>query len=255
MSDEKLPKGAYAALEALQAQAVAVTASIPSNDLESVALGRKALADAQAQMARHPNWVAKIIKALLIAPFDEVTILTADADWLAQTFTERVAQWPPGDTMTAHCPNCETPATVDIVNVRKWEMTWRPVDCDTCFAEFELSADGTTALILAPAAHCTARGRELLNTTIHFDPDASKNAPYTTAVEILLGGVGRLMFPDGTEQFVDDDAEPALIYSPRLQPDALERFCEEHMDRYERFHKEHEAQLAGFERIAMDAFW
>jgi len=27
MSDEKLPKGAYAALEALQAQAVAVTAS------------------------------------------------------------------------------------------------------------------------------------------------------------------------------------------------------------------------------------
>ncbi|WP_346395619.1 hypothetical protein [Pseudomonas syringae] len=65
MSDEKLPKGAYAALEALQAQAVAVTASIPSNDREAVALGRKALADAQAQMAKHPNWVAKIIKALL----------------------------------------------------------------------------------------------------------------------------------------------------------------------------------------------
>ncbi|KPW67084.1 hypothetical protein ALO82_200191 [Pseudomonas syringae pv. broussonetiae] len=63
------------------------------------------------------------------------------------------------------------------------------------------------------------------------------------------------MFPDGTEQFVDDDAEPALIYSPRHQPDALEQFCEEHMDRYERFHEEHEAQLAGFERIAMDAFW
>nr|WP_302685105.1 hypothetical protein [Pseudomonas syringae]UVN17837.1 hypothetical protein pPsy0479a_00005 [Pseudomonas syringae] len=176
MSDEKLPKGAYAALEALQAQAVAVTASIPSNDLEAVALGRKALADAQAQMAKHPNWVAKIIKALMKDPFG-VTVLTADADWLAQTFTERVPQWPHGDTMTAQCPNCDTPATVDIINVRKWDMPWRPVDCDTCFAEFELSADGTTALILTPAAQSSARGRELLNTTIHFDPDASKTPP------------------------------------------------------------------------------
>ncbi|KAA8698865.1 hypothetical protein [Pseudomonas cannabina] len=254
MPDAKLPKGAYAALEALQAQAVAVTAAIPGNDPEAVALSRKALADAQAQMAKHPSWVAKIIKALMKDPFD-VTVLTADADWLAQTFAERVAQWPPEETMTAQCPNCETPATVDIVNVRAWDMTWRPVDCDTCFAEFELSADGSTALMLAPASQSMLRSCGLLNKTLVFDPDGCKNAPYTTAVEILLGGVGRLMFPDGTEQFVDDDAEPALIYSPRLQPEALERFCAEHMERYERFHEEHEAQLAGFERVAMDAFW
>ncbi|MEQ4258906.1 hypothetical protein [Pseudomonas syringae] len=254
MPDEKLPKGAYAALEALQAQAVAVTATLPGNDPEAVALGRKPLADAQAQMAKHPSWVAKIIKALMKDPFG-VTVLTADADWLAQTFTERVAQWPPGETMTAHCPNCETPATVDIVNAREWDMPWRPVDCDNCFAEFELSADGSTALMLGPDAQSTSRGRDHLNKTLVFDPNGSKNAPHITAVEILLGGVGRLMYPDGTEQFVDDDGEPALIYSPRLQPEALERFCEEHMERYERFHEEHEAQLAGFERIAMDAFW
>ncbi|RMR64118.1 hypothetical protein ALP80_02595 [Pseudomonas savastanoi pv. fraxini] len=83
----------------------------------------------------------------------------------------KAAQWPDGDTMTAHCPNCETPATVDIVNVRAWEMTWRPVDCDNCFAEFELSADGKTALLLAPAEQSTARGRELLSKIFVFDPN------------------------------------------------------------------------------------
>ncbi|KPY21341.1 hypothetical protein [Pseudomonas syringae group genomosp. 3] len=170
MPDEKLPKGAYAALEALKAQAVAVTATIPGNDSEVVALGRKALADAQAQMAKHPSWVAKIIKALMKDPLIE-TVLTADADWLAQTFTERVAQWPLGETMTAHCPNCETPTTVDIVNAREWDMTWRPVDCDNCFAEFELSADGSTALMLGPAEQTTTRGLELLSKIFVFDPN------------------------------------------------------------------------------------
>ncbi|KPX03060.1 hypothetical protein [Pseudomonas syringae] len=83
----------------------------------------------------------------------------------------KAAQWPDGETMTAHCPNCETPATVDIVNVRRWQMTWRPVDCDTCFAEFELSADGSTALMLGPAEETKTRGLELLNTIFVFDPN------------------------------------------------------------------------------------
>ncbi|MDG6381269.1 hypothetical protein QCD83_20635 [Pseudomonas savastanoi pv. phaseolicola] len=82
----------------------------------------------------------------------------------------KTAQWPAGDTMIAHCPNCDTPATVDIVNVKAWQMTWRPVDCDNCFAEFELSADGSTALMLGPAEQTTALGRELLSTIFVFDP-------------------------------------------------------------------------------------
>ncbi|CZT26248.1 hypothetical protein [Pseudomonas cerasi] len=83
----------------------------------------------------------------------------------------KAAQWPDGETMTAHCPNCETPATVDIVNVKAWEMTWRPVDCDNCFAEFELSVDGSTALLLGPAEQSTALGRKLLSTIFVFDPN------------------------------------------------------------------------------------
>ncbi|MBI6794553.1 hypothetical protein [Pseudomonas syringae] len=83
----------------------------------------------------------------------------------------KTGHWPDGETMTAHCPNCETPATVDIVNVKAWETTWRPVDCDHCFAEFELSADGSTALLLGPAEQTTTRGRELLSTIFVFDPN------------------------------------------------------------------------------------
>lgn len=88
-----------------------------------------------------------------------------------------------------------------------------------------------------------------------FDPEGCTTAPYTTAVEILLGGVGRLMFPDGTQQFADAEVQPALIYSPRLQPAALERFCKEHLAQYEQFRAEHEEQLADYEPVAMTPFW
>lgn len=253
MSKERLPKGAYAALGGLQAQAAAALILSGSN-AETVAAGRKALASAHAQMAEHPEWVSKIVKALMNSK-SGITVQTADADWLAQTFTERVVQWPAGEQMTAQCPNCQSSMAVDIDAVREWEQDWRPVDCSTCFAEFELHADGHTVLMSAYAKQTTDKGRKLLNTTIHFDPNASKTAPNTTAVEILLGGVGRLMFPDGTEQFVDDDVEPALIYSPRLKPGELERFCEQHLDHYERFHQAHEEKLMNDERVAMEAFW
>nr|CBZ40023.1 hypothetical protein PSA3335_B0040 [Pseudomonas savastanoi pv. savastanoi] len=45
------------------------------------------------------------------------------------------------------------------------------MDCDNCFAEFELSADGSTALLLGPAEETTTRGLELLNTIFVFDPN------------------------------------------------------------------------------------
>lgn len=254
MPEDLLPQSAYAALEGLQAQAIAVTATIPGNASKAPATGHTTIAAAQAQMAKHPEWVAKITKALM-KDKSGVTVLSADAKWLARTFTERAPHWPAGATMTAQCPNCQGRMKIDIAAVREWEMPWRPVGCDTCLTDFELHADGHTVLMSAPPAQSTAKGQQLLNRTIHFDPDGGKNFPNTTAVEILLGGVGRLMFPDGTEQFVDDGVEPALIYSPRLKPDELERFCGQNLDRYERFHQEHEEQLVNYESVAMEAFW
>lgn len=90
---------------------------------------------------------------------------------------------------------------------------------------------------------------------IHFNPAGAEQAPFTTEVEILLGGVARLMFPDGTEQFVDDDDEPVHVYSPRLSPEALERFCEAHIESYQQFHSNHEHQLIRCERVSMEKFW
>lgn len=186
MSSEKLPSAAYAALEALQAQAGAVVAAIPGNAKKAGASGREALAAAQAKMAAHEAWVAKIVNALLKSK-QGITVLDADARWLESTFA--------------------------------------------------------------------SPGADLPNRTVIFDPAGGASAPNTTAVEILLGGVGRLVFSDGTEQFVDDDTGPILIYSPRLKPEALERFCGENMANYERFRQDHEAQLENFERVPMDPFW
>ena len=42
---------------------------------------------------------------------------------------------------------------------------------------------------------------------------------------------------------------------PRMTPDALERFCEENMDRYVAFHQKYERQLLRCERIPMEKFW
>lgn len=90
---------------------------------------------------------------------------------------------------------------------------------------------------------------------IYFNPAGADQAPFTTEVEILLGGMARLMFPDCTEQFVDDDDEPVHIYSPRLSPEALERFCKAHIERYQEFHRKHERQLIRCERVPMEKFW
>lgn len=37
----------------------------------------------------------------------------------------------------------------------------------------------------------------------YFRPDLAGKFPFTTEVEILLGGIGRAMYPDGTLQFAD----------------------------------------------------
>lgn len=182
----KLPDSAYAALEALQAQAGAVVAAIPADGRKASTPGNETLAAAQAKMAAHETWVAKIVSALLKDKMG-TTVLDADTRWLESTFA--------------------------------------------------------------------SPGTDLPNRSLIFDPAGCVNFPNTTAVEILLGGVGRLVFSDGSEQFVDDDTGPILIYSPRLMPDVLERFCGNNMAHYEAFHQKHEAQLESFERVPMDPFW
>ncbi|MDH4602323.1 hypothetical protein [Pseudomonas syringae] len=83
----KLPESAYAALEGLKAQAGAATLMLPGNDVKE---GKKALKTAHAQMAANINWVDKIIKAISAAHSEntELTVVTADAEWLEQTFGE-----------------------------------------------------------------------------------------------------------------------------------------------------------------------
>lgn len=72
---------------------------------------------------------------------------------------------------------------------------------------------------------------------VSFDPSLGKLYPSIAEVEFLLGGVGRLCFPDGTEQFAENDTYPEIVYSPRLELKALADFCEQNIDHY-RAHKE-----------------
>jgi hypothetical protein len=45
------------------------------------------------------------------------------------------------------------------------------------------------------------------------------------------------MYPDGTEQFADDETETVLIYSPRLTEPELEAFCKSNIEHYQAFHE------------------
>jgi hypothetical protein len=89
----------------------------------------------------------------------------------------------------------------------------------------------------------------------HFDPEGSKTYPFTTAVEILLGGVARAIYPDGTQQFMDQDEQPFLVFSPRLSPTELEQFCEAHLHDYQNFYNQYSQALDRYERVPMDSFW
>jgi len=72
-----------------------------------------------------------------------------------------------------------------------------------------------------------------------FDPEGCEKYPAITAVEIYLGGVGRLMFPDGTVQFADNETYPDVVYSPRMTEDNLEVFCKVNITHYEKYHEKH----------------
>ncbi|GAB0154690.1 hypothetical protein [Marinobacterium sp. BA1] len=84
MSRQKLPDGAYAALEGLKAQADAAMMMVPG---KNKAEGKKALAVAHAKIAANEEWAKKIVNAIMIGD-GQKTVATADSEWLERTFTE-----------------------------------------------------------------------------------------------------------------------------------------------------------------------
>ncbi|MEX0634640.1 hypothetical protein M8494_33560 (plasmid) [Serratia ureilytica] len=80
-------------------------------------------------------------------------------------------------------------------------------------------------------------------TELFFEFPVSRYDTFITEVEMLIGGVPRLMYPDGTEQFADDETDSLLIYSPRLTELELEAFCEANIEHYRTFHEANLKQL------------
>lgn len=90
---------------------------------------------------------------------------------------------------------------------------------------------------------------------IIFAPDEARKYPYIAAVEHLLGGLGRSVYPDGTQQFCDDDV-PEKVYSPRLPVGELNEFCAKHLERYEAFNDEHCELIEDGEEVPeIEPFW
>ena len=74
-----LPRGAYSALEGLQAQAKAAMMMYPTNDKDTRKAGKQALREAQVIMRANEDWVVKIMQVLRLEGkcLDEI-----DAPWL-----------------------------------------------------------------------------------------------------------------------------------------------------------------------------
>lgn len=89
-----------------------------------------------------------------------------------------------------------------------------------------------------------------------FAPDSSEHYPNLTEVENLLGGIGRLVFEDGTFQFGEPKHYPEAVFSPRLTEPELEEFCEQHLDQYRAFYEKHQEILSNFETPpSIERFW
>lgn len=91
------------------------------------------------------------------------------------------------------------------------------------------------------------------NEIVTFNPDGCTNI---AMVEMFLGGVGRLVFPDGTVQFAENDMYPDVVYSPRLTEDELEKFCEVNLSKYETyFENNFELIDKGDKLPPIEVFW
>ena len=73
---------------------------------------------------------------------------------------------------------------------------------------------------------------------VYFEPDTANAFPFTSQVECYLGGVGQLVFGDGTFQFAENKTFPEIVYSPRLTEIEMESFCKENISFYEKYFNE-----------------
>lgn len=166
--------------------------------------------------------------------------------------------WPAGQTMDVACPNCAATVATQISVVREDDLPLRPEDCEDCNAQFEVYPDGKTVLVSVPASgQLSDRALKAIKffESLTFDPNGPRDWPFTTEVETLVTVAWLHEFEDGTLQFLDADQQPPHVYSPRLDPEALERFCETNIDAYRSFHDKHEVALDRRESVAMTPFW
>ncbi|MDU4254538.1 hypothetical protein [Pseudomonas sp.] len=98
-------------------------------------------------------------------------------------------------------------------------------------------------------------GSQLSATVHYFCPDKTKETPFITEVEMLLGGIPQLMFPDGTYQFADQDRTPVAVYSPRLPEPELEAFCCENIERYQQHYQQNKEAIDNYETPEIVPFW
>lgn len=88
-----------------------------------------------------------------------------------------------------------------------------------------------------------------------FDPESGRIYPSIAEVEILLGGVGRLCFSDGTEQFAENDTFPETVYSPRLPVVELAAFCTQNIEHYRAHHERYRDEIEAGDAPAITRFW
>jgi hypothetical protein len=91
---------------------------------------------------------------------------------------------------------------------------------------------------------------------VYFEPDMNETAPFTALVESYLGGVGQLIFEDGTYQFAENETYPDIVYSPRLTKIEMESFCKENIQYYEQYFEDNfDAIDQGDELPPIRRFW
>lgn len=94
-----------------------------------------------------------------------------------------------------------------------------------------------------------------MSDAIFIDFDIDK--PNLAKVDVLLGGVGRIMVAEGVEQIanIDDDTGRMYCYSPALPTSELEAFVAKHMSIYEEINDLHGAELHEGENVEIFPFW
>lgn len=92
--------------------------------------------------------------------------------------------------------------------------------------------------------------------TVTFDPEGASRYHFIAEVEVLLGGVEQVVYPDGTVQFADQETSPMSLFSPRLTEEALNAFCKENLARYQDYNSQYAELLDNYEPAPpIERFW